>query len=184
MGPNVALADTDARWIMLARGAQVLPIYDIEYETGKGPRIFAASGSLVAPDLLIFSRGKLHWIEAKHKSVFTWYRKKQRWETGVDLRHYHQYLKVRKTFDLPVWLLFLHRVSVPSSIDRKYPDCPEACPVGLFGNDLDFLQSRSREDARWARGMVYWGIEDLKQLATLNEVLAFDNRPAATEAGG
>ncbi len=186
MGTNAALAETSfqrrlafgqiaetaiAQWIMRVRGGQVLPIYDIEYETGKGPRIFSADGDLVAPDLLVFSRGKLHWIEAKHKSVFSWYRKKQRWETGIDLRHYHQYLKVRESFSLPVWLLFLHRIFMPSPIDRKYPDCPESCPVGLYGNDLDVLQTKAREDLRWARGMVYWGINDIKLLATLDTVI-------------
>ena len=185
MGTNAALSETGfqrrlafgqiaettiARWIMTARGGLVLPIYDIEYETGKGPRIFSAGGDLVAPDLLVFSRGKLHWIEAKHKSVFSWYRKKQRWETGIDLRHYHQYLMVCESFGLPMWLLFLHRASTPSPLDRKYPDCPETCPTGLYGNDIDVLKPLAREDFRWARGMVYWGIEELRKLATLDEV--------------
>lgn len=185
MGTNTALTETPfqralafgqiaetaiSRWIMKERGGVILPIYDIEYETGKGPRIFSAGGSLVAPDLLVFSRGKLNWIEAKHKSVFTWYRIKRRWETGIDLRHYHDYLGVREQFGLPIWLLFLHRVAVPSAIDRKYPDCPAACPVGLFGNDLDILKSCGRENSQWARGMVYWGLDSLRHLATLTEV--------------
>jgi hypothetical protein len=112
-------------------------------------------------------------IEAKHKSVFTWYRIKRRWETGIDLRHYHDYLDVREKFGLPIWLLFLHRVAVPAAIDRKYSDCPETCPVGLFGNDLDVLKLSAREDSRWARGMVYWWVGSLRHLATLNEVEDF-----------
>lgn len=43
------IAETDiARWLMIARGNIILPIYDIEYETGKGPRLFSAAGNLVA----------------------------------------------------------------------------------------------------------------------------------------
>jgi hypothetical protein len=35
-----------AQWIMRARGGVVLPIYEVEHDTGKGPRVFSAEGDL------------------------------------------------------------------------------------------------------------------------------------------
>lgn len=173
------IAETDiARWL-LARGNILLPIYDKEISTGKGPRVFFQGGDYIAPDLLIVKgAGGLRWIEAKHKTVFTWHRISKRWTTGIDRHHYKQYLLVRDQVGLPVWLLFLHECSMPSTEDLRR-GCPETCPTGLFGGDLDWLKTieNHQHENHGRTGMVYWAHENLEQphkslkrLATLEEV--------------
>lgn len=160
-----------AKWI-IARGNLVLPIYDVEIHTGKGPRLFGGSdGELVAPDLLVMSSNGVYWIEAKHKTVFTWHRATRRWVTGIDIRHYNDYRKVADQSPWGVWVLFLHQSDTPSKIDVPH-GCPAKCPVGLFGNTLSHLsQHENHRHENWGTsGMVYWAERDLKLLATLADI--------------
>ena len=152
-------------------GYCALPVYEKQINEGKGPQLFTPSGSLVAPDILVFKKdvpaAKVWWIEAKHKSAFTWYRKYKRWTTGIDKRHYEQYLKVAEVSPWPVWLLFLHG----SGIAKDTP-AGMASPTGLFGGELGYLSRNvDHRSPNWAKGMVYWSHEILRQLATLEEVL-------------
>lgn len=63
-----------AEWLK-RKGYHILPVYEKEISEGKGPQIFTAEGrGLVAPDLLAFKSDKMQWVEAKHKSVFSWHR--------------------------------------------------------------------------------------------------------------
>ena len=146
--------------------------YNIEERTGKGPRYWTANGGHVSPDLLGFlGSGKVRWFEAKDKSVFTWYRNGNRWTTGIDAHHFEDYRRVGTHSGLPVWLLFLHESDKPSGDDVRY-GCPPRCPVGLFGNDLDYLSDHidHRSDKYGRHGMVYWAHGDLRLLATIGEV--------------
>lgn len=165
-----------AQWLR-RRGWHVLPAYEIEIASGKGPRLFMAEGSpakeLITPDLLALRDGVFLWCEAKHKSVFSWYNKDKCWNTGVDKRHFDDYVEVQRITSVPVWLLFLHRESVPWAGDRsRWPDCPATCPTGLFGERIDKLAAAARFDGRWGRsGMVYWRpYEHLRHLAPLADV--------------
>jgi hypothetical protein len=166
------IAETQiAKWI-IARGNLVLPIYDVEIHAGKGPRLFGGiDAELVAPDLLVMSRDGVYWIEAKHKTVFTWHRITRRWVTGIDIRHYEDYLKVAEQSPWEVWLLFLHQSGTPSEIDIPH-GCPARCPVGLFGNTLMHLSRHENHRHRnWGRsGMVYWAKDEMKLLASLDEI--------------
>jgi len=155
-----------ARWLR-ARGSFVLPVYEKIIDTGKGPRLFAPEGELVAPDLLVCNSGRTLWIEAKHKTAFTWHRITSRWVTGIDIHHYEQYLLVASGTAWPVWLLFLQEGGIAK-------DSPGESPSGLFGNNLAFLaQHENHRHANWGRyGMVYWAIENLSKLASLDEVNA------------
>lgn len=115
----------------------------------------------------------VQFIEAKHKRVFTWYRIGARWCTGIDLHHYRDYQETQKVTGNRVWLLFLHRSSVPDPIDSKHECCPRECPTGLFGRPLDYLvKHESHTSGRYGRhGMVYWAHDVLKPpLATLEEI--------------
>ena len=154
-----------ANWFK-RKGYTVLPVYEVEMNTGKGPQVFMQSAELVAPDMLCFNGEKVFWIEAKHKSVFSWYRKEQRWETGIDLHHYEDYLQVAEKSPWPVWLMFLH-------YNGYTEEPPHHCPTGLFGRKLSYLQEHvSHESDRHGRhGMVYWAHETLLQIATLEEVI-------------
>lgn len=157
-----------AKWC-ISRGNSVLPVYEKQIDTGKGPQLFTANGQFVAPDMFVMP--SMHWIEAKHKSHFTWYRKARRWVTGIDLHHYKSYLRVQEISRRPVWLLFLHRDPTPHPRDQQH-GCPPRCPIGLFGNGLTFLsQNKSHESGNWGRhGMIYWAHSDLKMLATIEQI--------------
>jgi hypothetical protein len=155
-----------AVWLR-GRGYTVVPVYEKLFDTGKGPQVFTPTAELVAPDMLVFKGDRALWIEAKHKTAFTWHRLTGRWVTGVDLRHYENYCKVDDTTPWPVWLLFFHR-------GGQAKDSPADSPAGLFGNTLAYL--RAHENHRhdnWGRsGMVYWAYGSLRQLATRDELPA------------
>lgn len=176
-----------ARWLR-RRGWNILPAYEKEIGSGKGPRLFMATGSphdeLITPDLLAMCDKRFYWIEAKHKSVFSWYGIGSYWTTGVDRRHFYDYVRVQKETGITVWLMFLHRESQPRREDKeRWPDCPDTCPTGLFGQRLGKLvYTKSHESNRHgATGMVYWGENALKRLATLDEVMS-TTPPLAQEA--
>lgn len=154
-----------ANWLK-RRGYTVLPVYEKEISKGKGPQLFTPNENLIAPDLFAFNgiKDRAFWIEAKHKSAFTWHRISRQWLTGINLRHYYDYLKVARESPWPVWLLFLHQ-------DGQAKDSPPGCPTGLFGQELGYLQQH--EHHRWNEGgMVYWADTILEKLATLEEVYA------------
>lgn len=154
-----------SQW-MRSRGHSVLPVYEKIIDEGKGPQLFTPSRQLIAPDLLAFKQGKAFWIEAKHKSAFTWHRITSQWVTGVDLRHYEDYCQIDDETPWPVWLLFLHA-------GGQAKDSPPNSPSGLFGGPLNWLRkSENHRHENWGRsGMVYWAEKSLKKIASLNEVL-------------
>jgi hypothetical protein len=154
----------------------VFPAYEIEKSRGKGPQLFCASGDLVLPDLLSFRDGKIQWFEAKHKTCFTWHRKTDRWVTGIDQRHFGEYLEVAARTRLPVWLLFLHPKARPSDGDLAY-GCPPECPTGLFGNDVAVLAGceSHRHVNHGKSGMVYWARESLRRLAAAEDLAGETN---------
>lgn len=159
-----------SRWLQ-ARGHMVMPAYEKEVDTGKGPQLFSAQGDLVLPDMLVINNGLALWAEAKHKSVWTWHRITQRWTTGVCLRHYEHYCQVATRTAMPVWLMFWHPGSTPARSDLDHGS-PQACPTGLFGANISTLQHcESHRSMRWGRhGMVYWAQEHLTMLASVDEV--------------
>jgi len=154
-----------ANWLK-GRENHILPIYekvDLEY---KGPTLFASNGErYVAPDMLCINDEGGAWIEAKHKSSFTWYRKTETWQTGINLHHYKEYLKVQEVSEWPVWLLFLHE-------EGRAKDSPIGSPTGLFGRKLSELEKciDHESDRHGKHGMVYWNHKDLIKLANLSEV--------------
>lgn len=148
-----------ADWLK-RRGHHILPVYEIEKGQYAGPALYTSTGDkLVAPDLLVFGKGKVTWIEAKHKSGFTWHRKTQRETTGIDLHHYFHYRRIIELVDWPVWLLFLHKgLTAKDSLKSE---------AGLFGNDLYFLMRNEnhRHLNHGKTGMVYWAKDKLKKLS-------------------
>lgn len=159
-----------ARWC-ISRGSSLIPVYEKEIDTGKGPRFFSPEGRFVAPDMFLLP--SMTFIEAKHKTVFSWHRNTARWCTGIDINHYDEYQKVQDITGRPVWLLFLHRSSIPDSRDVAY-GCPDQCPVGLFGESLRFLaENENHRHKNWGRhGMVYWAADTLKLLAPIETIFS------------
>lgn len=154
-----------AVWLR-SRGFAVLPVYEKIIDDGKGPHLFMPDGALIAPDLFAFKGEQALWIEAKHKTAFSWHRITSRWVTGIDLRHYEHYCQVDERTPWPVWLLFLHD-------GGQAKDSPPASPAGLFGNKLAVLREcENHRHDNWGRsGMVYWAVESLRLLATLEALM-------------
>lgn len=164
-----------ANWLK-GKGWSILPVYEKEIDNGKGPRLFIPGGELVAPDMLAYNMTKtpapVRWIEAKTKTRFSWYGIKQRWVTGIDLRHYTDYCKIDDASPFPVWLMFLHDNSNawPHDVERWH--APPSCPTGLFGEMLSVLRQTEshRSDKHGKSGMVYWADTSLRRLAPVSEV--------------
>jgi hypothetical protein len=153
-----------AQWLR-GRGHTVLPVYEKIIDEKKGPQVFLPDGELVAPDLLTWKEGRACWIEAKHKTAFSFHRMTGRWVTGIDLRHYQDYCRVAQLAPWPVWLMFLHK-------GGQAKDSPAKSPAGLFGQEIGLLQkAENHRSANWGRsGMVYWAVDSLRLLAPLEEV--------------
>lgn len=156
------------RWLT-QRGNFVLPVYETGEDAKKGPQLFGQLEQFIAPDMLVLPQAT--FIEAKNKSAFTWHRKTERWTTGIDRKHYHEYFQVQDRTSVPVWLLFLHTNSQPSKNDQDW-GCPDSCPVGLFGQSLSVLSDNvNHESPLWGRsGMIYWAHETLRLLARIEDV--------------
>lgn len=156
------------------KGNSVLPVYEKEIDTGKGPMLFIPDGSLVAPDMLVIPQGaRIEWVEAKHKSVFSWYRKGEYWCTGIDIHHFEQYQQVQNVSDRRIWLYFLHERSTPSAADLAH-GCPAECPTGLFAGSLAYLSRNEshRSPNHGKGGMVYWAFSVLQVVEYLEDMEA------------
>jgi len=159
-----------AKWL-IRKGWTILPAYEKIQHDFKGPRIISASGNLIAPDMLTFrfdeNGGEVHWIEAKSKAAFTWYRIGTTYQDGIDLHCWEDYQKLYRLAPWPVWLMFLHG---PGGIAKDNPE-GHVPPTGLFGNTIRHLKGCVDHDSpKWARGMIYWNIADLRKIATWEEV--------------
>lgn len=166
---------------LMSRGNSVLPVYEKLDDDKVGPRLYTPDENIIAPDMLIWKGQTLSWIEAKHKSVFSWHRKTRRWVTGIDLRHYQDYLRLAySNIKWPIWLLFLHEIDEPDERDKPY--CPEKCPIGLYGNNIMALEKdeNHRHDNWGNSGMVYWDEKTLIKIETLDE---FNNRIESYKVG-
>lgn len=149
------------------RGWAILPVYEKIIDEGKGPQIFVVDRDFIAPDMLAFTQEDIYFVEAKHKSVFSWYRKTQKWVTGMDIKHYKDYLEVDRRFPFPVWLFFLHTERFCNKRDEPYP-----CNTGLYAERLSVLKNKeSHTSDKWGNsGMVYWAEENLKKLCELDKL--------------
>jgi len=153
-----------ANWLV-SKGWAILPAYEKVVDDKKGPRLITAERRYVSPDMLSIKADKAIWVEAKHKTAFSWHRNTRRWVTGIDLCHYTDYCAIGDLTQWPVWILFLHK-------GGHAKDSPTESPMGLFGNDLSYLRKHeNHRHANWGKsGMVYWALEELKGLATLSEM--------------
>jgi hypothetical protein len=114
------------------------------------------------------------WCEIKTKTRFTWYGKGKRWETGIDLPEYGNYLAMSEQTGMPLWLLFLHKSSDPSPEDKRW-GCPDSCPVGLFGGLLSELKLKESHRDMRSQVMVYWAHDSLHKIADYKDGKLLDD---------
>ena len=155
-----------AKWLM-TQGRSVLPVYEIAENQYKGPALYCHSKSLVAPDMLVLGQNKKTWIEVKTKTAFSWHRNTQKFTTGIDFKHYLDYLDVAKITGIPLWLFFLHK---KGGVAKDTPP-DKISPVGLFGGDILRLETceNHRHDNWGTSGMVYWAADVLELIADINQ---------------
>jgi hypothetical protein len=109
--------------ILIRAGWYVVPSYDFTgRDGGKAPRLTGPFRGFVLPDLDAAKDGRRLWVEVKAKTGPTFHRKTQRWEHGINRRHYYDYQQVRLKTGAPValvihqakddtwWMAYLHRL--------------------------------------------------------------------------
>lgn len=89
-------------------GAYVVPMYDFSGEEGdKAPRMAGLARWYVLPDLDASKGGRRAWVEVKRKGRASWTWTQRRYEHGISLRLYRQYLDVEQITGTDVWLMVL-----------------------------------------------------------------------------
>lgn len=158
-----------AQWLM-GKGYTVLPVYEQALHSGKGPVVFSSEQHLIAPDMIVYRGETVKWVEAKTKASFTWHRRSGTWCTGIDLRHYEDYVQLLGSSPWAIWILFLHTDSLGAKDTPR--ELIGKSPVGLFGNDLAVLSRHEhhRHKGWGSGGMVYWKYCVLRQLADLDHI--------------
>ncbi len=156
-------------------GFAVLPAYEKVIDDRKGPRLFLRDKNLVIPDMLTFSHcGPAVWVEAKVKTLFSWYGRGGYFVTGINYHHYQDYQEVEKSTGTPVLLTFLHYQSKTWPNDVRDWNAPAECPTGLFGL---WLGKTPESHRNWSGNtlMIYWRYERLTKLASLSELEKYGN---------
>jgi hypothetical protein len=140
-------------------GYSVLPVYEKIVDEGKGPQVYQLGQSLVAPDSLVFNGTKAFWVEAKMKTSFSLHRITGNMVTGIDLRHYKDYVELDGSSPWDVWITFLH-------LGGKERGSAEETEPGLFTNNISTLsRCENHRSTKWAGGMVYWAKQSLVKIA-------------------
>ena len=155
-----------ANWLRYHHGMHVFPAYEKQTRDYKGPTLFCAEGdSLILPDLPGIKGDHLYWVEAKHKSAFTFYRKTRSWQTGIDVRLYEQYQDVQKRTGIGVYLMFVQG-------EGRAKDAPSDGPSGLYAGSLSYLMQHEdhRDEFRNGAYMVFWNECALRKIASLEEL--------------
>jgi len=84
---------------------------DAREEWEKAPKIHGMNDSYIYPDVQVFKNQTPELVEIKTKSQPTYYRKRDKNQHGINLRHYNSYLKVKEITGMPLWLVFYERCS-------------------------------------------------------------------------
>ena len=125
----------------------------------KPPSLHGAARSFVLPDTLAFRAGRARFVECKWKTAATFHRVTQRWETGIQLRHWEDYRRVRAESGVPTWIVWVH------GRERE-----------MRGMDLEGLSELSPRPYDGPKmgpgGMIFFPWQGLVRLASLDAVVA------------
>lgn len=154
-----------SKWIQ-RKGFSVMPVYEESYNKYKGPMVFTTSGGLVAPDMFVFNDKRAFWIEAKNKSAFSWYRKKERWTTGIDTRHFNDYVSIAESSSIPILLTFIQHNGIAKGDEVQGP-------TGLYWHTVRWLKTHMSH-THDSPPMIYWAEKTLKFVCTLEQLMETD----------
>lgn len=95
-----------SQWLQNERGYFILPAY--AYNADEAPSLICGTRKLVTPDLFGVSASIIAWFEVKVKESADFHRKSNRLVTGLPLRHWNDYVEIKKLMGCPVWIVFIH----------------------------------------------------------------------------
>lgn len=157
----------------------VVPAYDVSNNSFKGPAARWQNEPLVLPDILAAKGGTARWCESKDKSGFTWYRTGHCWETGIDLRHCHDYQRVSELSGWPVFLFVVQGQG--KTLGSEYATEPQP-QAGVYYDTLEHLAkvtSHTYDGLTGKTPMIYWRPAAFGHFLPLAEFLG---EPAPAEA--
>lgn len=158
-----------ARWLN-AQNYHVLPVYEKELGSGKGPRFFSNVGELIAPDMQVLNdKGQYVWLEAKMKTCFSFHGSTGRFVTGVNKKHYDDYVLVQNLTRCTVYLFFWHPIGKTRTADVNKWNAPPECPTGLFYCPVNTPCNHVMVDLEGVE-MIYWAHESLIHMATVEQM--------------
>ena len=182
-----------ASWLLhrhADNGAAILPAYEVDGLGFKGPTLYMADRTLITPDLLVLpAGGPVYFAEVKTKTTFTWFRRTATWQTGIDKRHWDDYLRIREQLQIVIVLMFYHRSGESRQQDRAL-GAPSECPSGLYCQTIGKLRKcidHTGADTGRSNGsvLVYWGIDALEFRAAAAEVeMSQEWRRVASQSTG
>lgn len=116
------VADLFRQW-----GYYVIPSYEYSgRDDDKAPKLTGSVRGYTLPDLDVSGNGRRFWVEVKLKTEPTWTRKLQRYEHGIPLRHYQDYLEVERITGCPVYLAIVEENTGLILIQRFRKLCESA----------------------------------------------------------
>jgi hypothetical protein len=110
------------------------------------------------------------WLESKRKSKCSFYRINKAWQSGIDAWCRKNYLHVEKVTGKPVWIFHLIFPTSEEAMNHQgVPPQNRPAPEGLYAHPVSL--PLAYDPSPYPR-MVYWKIEDMLRLASVEEVLA------------
>lgn len=96
--------------MLINRGVSILPLYQFKNHD-QTPFLLTREEKLTMPDLTCWKNGDAYFVECKRKNK--WVHFNGQMETGLNLKHFKEYEKIKALTNLDVWLFFLHEHDHP-----------------------------------------------------------------------
>ena len=90
--------------VLQANGGYVHANYNFSgKDDDKAPQLYGEKKSLVLPDLMCFENYIPRWVEVKVRERASFTNSTQKWEFGINVRHYRDYMEVQEASGTPVF---------------------------------------------------------------------------------
>jgi len=170
--------DQTKRFMLAYWDYAIIHTSKIQNTIGKGARLDLPSlctrTKVPIPDFLcikfahskksFFNLPRFFFMDLKTKRKADYYRNRGRWETGMDARCRQNYLNAESATGVPTYAFHLIYPTPVTAMDaQRVPPDKRPAPTGLFGCPVS-------QHPNEYKGMVYWGLEEMMYLATLEEV--------------
>jgi hypothetical protein len=105
------------------------------------------------------------FADIKEKDECSYYRKNKRYQSGIDQWCWEIYLKSERLTRIPHYVFHIIKPKSEKALDKQcVPTEHRPAPTGLFCHPILLPISDKYE------GMVYWGIEDMRKIAELDDL--------------